>query len=148
MRTILNRLVKGEFIKFMIVGIISAVTEYSLYFLFKNVMVYLIANVMAFGFTNILTFVLSRRFVFTSGNGNKGEEAALFVLCLAGALCVNQLVLWGLVEFSHMDDKFAKAIAIAVTVFWNFFTRKHIVFRNREVVPERSPVKEYRSKRF
>jgi putative flippase GtrA len=68
-----------------------------------------------------------------------------------GALCVNQTVLWALVEFGGMDDKVAKAMAIAVAVFWNFFTRKHIVFRNREqVVPERSPSspKDYRAKRF
>lgn len=148
MTTILKKILSGAFVKFAIVGGISAVVEYLLYFVFKNSMNYLVANVVAFGLTNIMTFTLSRKYVFASENSNKAEEAALYVACLAGALCVNQLVLWGLVEFGAMDDRFAKAVAIAITVFWNYFTRKHIVFKNREVVPERSASKNYPIKRF
>lgn len=148
MMTIIKKILSGAFIKFAIVGGISALTEYLLYFLFKNSLNYLIANVLAFGLTNIMTFALSRKYVFASGNSNKTEEATLYVICLVGALCVNQVVLWGLVEFGAMDDKFAKAVAIAITVFWNYFTRKHIVFKNREVVTENSPAKNYPIKRF
>ena len=148
MMTIIKKILSGAFIKFAIVGGISAVIEYLLYFVFKTSLNYLVANVLAFGLTNILTFALSRKYVFASENSNKTEEAKLYVVCLAGALCVNQVVLWGRVEFGTMDDKFAKAMAIAVTVFWNYFTRKHIVFKNREVVAQRSPSKNYPLKRF
>ncbi len=149
MMTIVKRILNGAFIKFVIVGIISAITEYGLYFLFKGTFNYLVANVVAFAFTNVMTFALSRRFVFESANQNKAEEAKLFAICLVGALCVNQIVLWSLVELGSMDDRIAKGLAIAVTVLWNYFTRKHIVFRNRETVaPERSAVKNYRVRRF
>ena len=152
MRELANKFLKGEFLKFVVVGAISAVAEYTLYIVLKSSMNYLSANVLAFGFTNILTFILSRRFVFTSTNANKAEEAGLFVVCLAGANLVNHAVLWCLVEVGGIDDRLAKLGAIAITVFWNFFTRKHIVFRNREVVPEtersNASSKNYPAERF
>jgi putative flippase GtrA len=132
-----RRLLKAELIRFVIVGGISAVLEYSLYFAFKNIADYRIANVMAFVLTNVVTYILTKRYVFTSSTqANRGYEALLFAICLVGALGVNQAVLWALVEFVSMDDKIAKAVAIAVAVVWNFFTRKYIVFRNHGVATQ------------
>lgn len=136
----LSQLLTKEFLRFLVVGIISAALEFSLLILFveKLSIQYLIGNIVAFGLTNILTYLLSSRFVFgASTSTNKVQEAGLFFLCLAGGLIVNQLVLWVLVEFTVIDYRIAKVAAIAVTVIWNFFTRKHFVFRNREVVPQR-----------
>lgn len=136
----LRRLLKAEFTRFVIVGGISAVLEYSLYFAFKTITDYRIANVLAFILTNVVTYILTKRYVFTSSaQANKGYEALLFAVCLAGALAVNQAVLWALVEFVSMDDKIAKALAIAVAVVWNFFTRKYIVFRNHGVETQPLP---------
>jgi putative flippase GtrA len=129
-----------EFIRFLIVGVISAGIEYSLWFLFKMKMDYKIANVPAFVLTNIVTFILSNRYVFnnTAGRGNKRHELTLFILFLGGALLVNSAVLSLCVEILHLDASISKVIAIGVTVVWNFVTRKHIVFRNREVAPQSS----------
>ncbi|HYG19816.1 MAG TPA: GtrA family protein [Ohtaekwangia sp.] len=141
MRALIKKTFTAEFSKFIIVGVVSALIEYSLFFLFKAYINYLIANIIAFGLTNIVTFVLTRRYVFNGSRNNKYYEATLFVICLAGALVVNQIVLWALVEFASTDKGIAKAIAIGLTVIWNFFTRKHVVFRNRQVAPERSSTK-------
>jgi putative flippase GtrA len=118
---------------------------------------------LAFIVTNIITFSLTRRYVFTSSR-SKSQEQTLFVICLGGALLVNDYVLKTLVEYAAMDLRLAKIFAIGVTVIWNFFTRKYIVFRNRvattstnsdmepgsepDVVPEPSPAKDYSSKKF
>lgn len=148
MTQILTRFFAGKFIRFAIVGGISALIEYSLYFLFKNFAAYLLANFLAFAVTNIFTFAMSRKYVFESNGERKTEEMTLFAICLAGAYAVNHVVLWGLVEFAAVDDRYAKAVAMAVAVVWNFFTRKHIVFRERrpEVVP--APAKEFPAKKF
>jgi len=129
-----------EFIRFLIVGVISAGIEYALLFLFVMQMDYKIANVFAFILTNIVTFILSNRYVFnTAARGsNRRYELTLFIVCLGGALAVNSGVLFLMKEVIVMDLSIAKAIAIAVTVIWNFVTRKHIVFRNREVATEAS----------
>jgi putative flippase GtrA len=132
----LRRLLKAEFTRFVIVGGISAVLEYSLYFAFKTITDYRIANVLAFILTNVVTYILTKRYVFISSTQARGHEALLFTVCLAGALAVNQAVLWALVEFVSLDDKIAKALAIAVAVVWNFFTRKYIVFRNHGVATQ------------
>lgn len=132
----------AEFIRFLIVGVLSAFIEYTLFYVLQEEINYLIANTVAFTLTNIVTFILSRRYVFVSRN-NRYYEATLFAICLFGAYIVNQVVLWSLVELATLDKGIAKAIAIAVTVVWNFFTRKHFVFRNREVAPERSSTTKY-----
>lgn len=138
MKSTLNKVFSAELFRFVLVGGISAVVEYALYFLFKPAFGYLVGNVVAFACTNIVTFILTRKYVFNSSDENKAQEAMLFTVCLAGALVTNQIALWALVEFGQMDDRIAKIIAIAVTVVWNFFTRKHVVFRNRGIVTERA----------
>jgi putative flippase GtrA len=136
---LLKKTFTPEFIRFLIVGVISAGIEYSLWFLFKLKMDYKLANIPAFVLTNIVTFILSNRYVFnTTGRGNKKYELTLFILFLGGALVVNSAVLSLCVEIIHIDAAISKVIAIGVTVVWNFVTRKHIVFRNREVAPQSS----------
>lgn len=135
----LKQLLTAEFLRFLIVGVISAALEFSLLILFVEELhiQYLIGNIIAFALTNVLTYVLSSRFVFGATNTSKKfQEAGLFFIFLAGGLILNQLVLWILVEFTVIDYRLAKVAAIAVTVIWNFFTRKHFVFRNREVATQ------------
>ena len=135
------KLLKAEFTKFVFVGGISAIIEFSLLILFveKLAIDYLFGNVFAFALTNIVTYILTKRFVFNGTQSvNKAQEAGLFFLCLLGGLVVNQIVLWAVVEFTSIDYRIAKAIAIAITVIWNFFTRKHLVFRQRAVVTQQS----------
>jgi len=137
MNKLLFRYLGSKFVRFIVVGLISAGIEYSLYFLFTSILHYQVANVISFAITNVVTFLLSRRYVFVSNNENKTEEITLFVLCLFGALFVSQVVLWSLVEYGNINDKIAKVFAIGIAVIWNFITRKHIVFKNREEsVPE------------
>jgi putative flippase GtrA len=149
MKSVLNKFLTAEFLRFMVVGVISAGIEFSLLFLFTMYIDYRFANILAFVVTNIFTFALTKRWVFTS-SGNKVEEQKLFVICLGGALLVNHMVLWSLVEYVTLDMRVAKIIAIGVTVIWNFLTRKNIVFRDREtpVAPQPSPSKDFPLKRF
>jgi hypothetical protein len=87
---------------------------------------------------NIVTYILSRIYVFESSSGNKVTEAVLFFLCLLGALAISQFVLWVLVDYASMDELFAKGIAMAIAIVWNFFSRKYIVFKHSNGLPEQS----------
>lgn len=129
----LQKILTPEVIKFVLVGGFSAMLEFSLLILLveKVHTDYRVANVLAFAVTNVFTYILTRRYVFNASNNNRTYEALLFTLCLLGGLLVNQVVLWVLVEFTPIDYRIAKVVAILVTVVWNFFTRKHLVFRNR-----------------
>ncbi len=138
LKTLLKRDSTWMVLKFLIVGVLSAIMEFSLLILVveKTSIDYLIGNFIAFSITNVFTYLLSKKYVFTSSNANSLHEAALFIICLLGGLVVNQLVLWVLVEFTVLDYRLAKVVAIAVTVIWNYFTRKHFVFKNKRVVVE------------
>jgi putative flippase GtrA len=145
MKALIQRFCTGELFRFIVVGGLSAAIEYSLYFLFKPLFGYMAgfgymaANVVAFACTNVFTYILTRRYVFGSTNENKRQEALLFFLCLSGALIANSITLWMLVKLAGTDHRIAKIIAIAVAVVWNFYTRKHVVFKNREVAAEAAP---------
>lgn len=137
-QAVFRKLVSPEFLKFAIVGGISALIEYSLYLSLKLWMDYLTANIVAFAITNIVTYILSKIYVFGSSDANKVTEAALFFLCLLGALSISQFTLWVLVDYMHMDDRIAKGIAMSIAIVWNFFSRKYIVFRHSVKVPDQS----------
>jgi putative flippase GtrA len=148
MKLVLKKFLTAELMRFIVVGIVSAAIEFSLLFLFKLYIDYRLANILAFVVTNVITFTLTRRYVFTS-NGNRAEEQKLFVICLGGALLVNHVVLWSLVEYVALDMRVAKLVAISVTVVWNYITRKNIVFRNRvNAIPEVTAVKDFPVKKF
>jgi putative flippase GtrA len=138
-QAVFRKLISPEFLKFATVGGISALIEFAIFnWLFKFGMDYLIANVVAFAITNIVTYILSRIYVFGSSTGNKVMEAVLFFLCLLGALAISQFVLWVLVDYANMDELFAKGIAMAIAIVWNFFSRKYIVFKHSNGLPEQS----------
>jgi putative flippase GtrA len=141
MKALFSKVVSAEVFRFVVVGGLSALIEYSLYFLFKPVFGYLVGNVIAFACTNVVTYILTRRYVFNSPtvSQNRSQEAFLFVLCLCGALIANQITLVLLVKYGAVDDRIAKLAAIAVAVVWNFFTRKHVVFKNRQVATQSAP---------
>ena len=137
-QAVFRKLFSPEFLKFAIVGGISALIEYSLYLSLKLWMDYLTANILAFAITNIVTYILSKIYVFGSSDANKVTEAALFFLCLLGALSISQFTLWVLVDYIGMDDRVAKGVAMSIAIVWNFFSRKYIVFRHSVKFPAQS----------
>jgi len=131
----LQKILTPEVIRFILVGGFSALLEFSLLVLLveKARMDRNVSNVVAFAITNIFTYILTKRYVFSTSGNNKVYEALLFILCLIGGLLVNQVVFWALTAFTPIDYRIAKIIAILVTVVWNFFTRKYLVFRDRTI---------------
>ncbi len=138
-QAVFRKLISPEFLKFATVGGISALIEFALFnWLFKLGMDYLIANVVAFAITNIVTYILSKIYVFGSSTGNKITEAILFFTCLLGALLISQCVLWLLVGYADIDELFAKGVAMAIAIVWNFFSRKYIVFKHANELQDQS----------
>lgn len=142
-RFINSLLARFQVIRFILVGGTSAVLEFSLLVLLveKLEMGYLPSNILAFSLTNIITYLLSRYFVFSPTDRKKRHEAALFIAFLSGGLLINQSVLWAVVEFVGLDYRISKVVAILVTIVWNFFTRKYIVFKPTENDVETERVK-------
>ena len=136
---ILERLIKTflsrEFIRYVVVGVISAAIEMGLLILFveRLEMFYLQSNVLAFVITNITNYVLSRLWVFEKTGRRKRIEFTWFILLVGVGLLISQALMYVGVDRLGMDYKISKLISIAAIVAWNFFTRKNFVFAKRTV---------------
>ncbi|MFY0599362.1 MAG: GtrA family protein [Cyclobacteriaceae bacterium] len=127
----MNKLLSNRLIKFGIAGGISAILEtIMLVVLVEKVgLEYLTSNAIAFIFTNIFNYLLSRYWVFESSYEKYGEEIILFYIIVGVGLLINQFIMFVLVEHIMLDYKLSKLVAIAVTVLWNYFGKKKLVFK-------------------
>jgi putative flippase GtrA len=127
----LNQLLKWQFIRYIIVGVLSAILELLLLIFLVEVgrISYLRGNVFAFFFVQIINYVLSGYWVFqTKGNKKRIEFPVFMVFVILGFL-INQVGLWFFVEKMEIKYEVSKVIAITLVVIWNFVTRRLIVFK-------------------
>jgi len=122
-----------EFIRYVVVGLISVAIEMTLLIMFveQMEMPYLQSNVLAFLITTIINYILSRLWVFEKTGRRKRVEFVLFALSVGVSLLISQTLMYVGVEQLAIDYKIAKLISIVFIVAWNFFTRKNFVFTKR-----------------
>lgn len=122
---------KSQVFKFLLVGLFCASIE----FLTFNILIdkfeikYLIANVVSIVLAISINYALSRSFVFQKSRYSKGNEFLSFVLFSVLAILLNQSTIWFFVEIVKFDVRLCKAIAIVIVAFFNYLTKKHIVFK-------------------
>jgi putative flippase GtrA len=89
------------------------------------------AGVASFVLATLLNYMLSVRFVFQSGarfSRRHHEVALVFLVSLIG-LAVNQAVLWVCIDNVRIEPLLAKVVGTGVVFFWNYFARRHFVFK-------------------
>jgi putative flippase GtrA len=117
--------------KFIVVGGFCACIEFITFnILIKYTTIeYLVANVMSIVLAIIINYVLSRAFVFEKSKHSKRNEFLSFILFSVLAIALNQLILWMFFEVIKLDIQLCKALAIVIVAFFNYLTKKHIVFK-------------------
>jgi len=128
------KLTKNIFLRYIIVGGLSAVAEISLLvtlveYFFLNP---LIANIVSFCVISSLNYLLSRLWVFERTGSKKRIEFPIFLFFLTCGLLINQAVFWLLTDKFFVDYRISKAVSISSIVVWNFLTRKYIVFKSTD----------------
>ncbi len=130
----------AQILKFSVVGGISFVVDFVVYAVLCNVLQvhYMIAGIAGFVVSVVVNYVLSMKFVFDSRDDmSKEKEFVMFVvLSLIGMglnsfilyLCIDILYsywMWlnGIMDIETMN-LFAKLIATAIVMIYNFVTRK------------------------
>lgn len=99
---------------------------------------YAINKAITFGLATLNSFLWNRFWSFEKrGSGRMGREAVLFYLFTAGGLAINVGVATT-VKVLGPDTKLwaglvAPFFATAVSMFWDFFTYRFIVFKHRPV---------------
>ena len=118
-----------QFIKFGLVGASSAAVDFAilnLLVLVFDLNVYLSATI---SFIAAVTngFIWNRLWTFKS-QGSKSLQYSKFVFVNLVGLGLNLLIMYALINYLDLWYNFAKAIAIGLVMFWNFYGSKKWVF--------------------
>ena len=117
----------GQIMKFGVVGFLCFFIDYFVLFAVTEFLGinYLISSAISFSVSVIFNYILSTKFVFdTKEDANKTHEFILFVILSIVGLGINQVIMWFAVEILTMHYMFAKVIATAIVMVYNFISRK------------------------
>jgi putative flippase GtrA len=121
---------------YFLVGGTAAVVDIGVFGLLVKVMGWPWFPVAMFSFVlaTVVNYILSIRFVFKSGvRFTRHTELLLIFVVSALGLAVNQAVLWLLIANLHWDPLLAKVTATGSVFFWNYWARRHLVFKPAQV---------------
>lgn len=112
-----------KFLKFGVVGLSGLIIDFSLTYLFRNILKInqYIANAIGFVVAATSNYFINRYWTFTSHNPHIFEEYTKFFVVSVLGLGINTLVLYILVTRLKWKFYFSKFFAIGAATFWNFF---------------------------
>ncbi len=134
----LNEETKKLFIqifKFLIVGVIATVIDFILLYIFKEVfhMETVLANTLSFTISLIYNYIASTKWVFdVNKDNNKLRNTILFVVFSLFGLGINNAIIWFFERYIKIHYMIAKVFATAVTMIFNFITRKIFLEKNKQ----------------
>jgi len=123
-----------QFIKFAIVGTSSTIVDFAVLNLLVLVFhfnVYLSATI-SFILAVTNGFIWNRFWTFRS-EGKKTLEYGKFMFVNTIGLGMNLAIMFVLIHYLDLWYNFAKAIAIVIVMFWNFYGSKKWVFKDRGI---------------
>ncbi len=130
--SVLRNIQKHQVIRFIVVGAGCAAVEFFLFTLLVNTynVQYLAANLISLLVAVILNYIISRKTVFETGKHTANIEFIIFVIFTGIGVALNQFFVWYFVDQLVLDVRIGKVLAIGIVSVFNFFTKKHIVFKN------------------
>lgn len=117
----------AQVMKFVIVGGLSFVLDFIIYYVLKNFfsVYYIVAGFFSFTLSLIFNYLMSMKFVFKSKDDlKKTHEFMIFVTLSVIGLGINLLCLYLLVDLFHINDLIAKILVAGIVMVFNFITRK------------------------
>lgn len=124
----MRKLIK-QIINFGIVGVISFIIDYSIFWILSEKLhvYYLIANACSFTCSVIINYILNLKYVFSSSGSNKKREFVMYIILNIIGLGINQIVMKICVAFLNIVALGAKIIATGVVMVYNFISRKILI---------------------
>lgn len=122
----------GQFAKFVLLGAVSTLADYSLFMLLLALNVdYVPSIVLGYSLGLAVNFAAGRKYIFTGGRKlerTHSEFVAVAVIALFGLL-INIAVV-KLLSFGvwRADPLHARVVAIGAAFFWNYAARKLFVY--------------------
>lgn len=124
----------GQFVKFGIIGVVNTTLDFSVYFILTRWVPFfhdhiLTANAISFSLAVTNSYILNTRWTFRGTHSAHTVRFPKFLATNIFALGINELLLLFFVSSLNLHDLISKAMAVALTLFWNFFVNKYWVFR-------------------
>lgn len=130
--SVVKKIQKHQVVRFIVVGAGCAAVEFFLFtILVEHYHIqYLAANLVSLLVAVVLNYIISRKTVFEPGKHTANVEFIIFVLFTGIGVALNQFLLWYFVDQLVLNVMLGKVFAIGLVAVFNFFTKKHIVFKN------------------
>lgn len=116
-----------QIVKFGLVGGIAFLLDYGvLYVLTEFVGVhYLVSGMISFTVSVIFNYIMSVKWVFDENvKQDKKVQFVVFIVLSAIGLGINQVIMWGLVDYLAIHYMLSKIFATGVVMVYNFVSRK------------------------
>lgn len=129
----LRRKTVGQFVRFGLVGGFNTVLDFSVYYMLTRSSSFwgehlVLAAVASFTVGVISSFILNNFWTFRQSAAGWRSRIWKFFIVAVGGVSWNALLLFVFVNLG-MFDLYAKAIATAAVLFWNFTLQKMWTFR-------------------
>lgn len=122
----MQKLIK-QIIRFAFVGGSAFVIDYGILYVLNQLLGvnHLVASTISFSVSVIYNYILSTVWVFdVNEEQTKTEQLVVFMVLSVIGLAINNLIIWIFVDNCGMYIMWAKVIATAVVMVYNFITRK------------------------
>ena len=125
MKIIKNNKLLTQIFKFLIVGGMAFVIDYSLLYILTDIINihYFISSIISFTISFIFNYIASIKWVFKAKKQTPRELFIFLTLSLIG-LGINQLIMYAGVDIFKVYYMITKIVATAVVMVFNFITRK------------------------
>ena len=128
-----------QFVKFSFVGVFVTLIDFSIYFTLTRLFLwweehFLYANGAAFLTALSVSFFVNKLWAFRNNHKSYRKQYTKFFISNLVALLISQLILYYLVSILSIGDIFAKPIAVAIIVLFNFFSYKFWVFKHKDLI--------------
>lgn len=132
------KLAFSEFIRYVFVGGISFIVDFTVLYLSREIFLkdipysLYISTVIGFLAGMFVNYIFSIRFVFLSAKnmelGRSTMDKILFLLIGVIGLIISELGMGLGVEFLGINYLITKVIIVAIVMFWNYLARKKLIF--------------------
>jgi len=116
--------------KFIYVGIIATLVDYVVYSLlvYNEIVSYTVAIIFGYSIGFVISFFFTRNYVFSKIKiNNIHHEFFIILLISIVGLLINIGIVYILIS-SNINSYIARAIAILIVFFFNYFTRKGFIY--------------------
>lgn len=126
-----------EIIMYLIFGVLTTLVDFAVYFPLANFfhVHYLIANTLAWIAAVLFAFVTNKLWVFESRSFAPKivlKELVMFAGGRIVSLCVQQILLYITVDLAHINKNISKLAVSVIVIILNYVLSKLLVFRSKK----------------